>query len=354
MDLKELRRLQSEADGVFSSGTPTPRAFGAVDREYRAVRTDVGLLDRTGLGRFLVRGPDRFTWLQGLVSNDVRPLAAKADRVQACILDATGHIQADVTLVRLADAILVETERPSLDHLAALLDGYLIGEDATIEDATDSIVCLSLQGPRAADLRSAAPEFLACVAADHTGDGGFDLYWPADRVADAWSALRRAGATPVGEDAAEILRVEAGIPRYGLDLNATVLPLEAGLAATHLSVAKGCYVGQEIVARIRAQGKTNRQLSGLRLDERSGAPGDWVLHDGRVVGRLTSVVDAIGVPGQIALGYLRHEVRAPGSRVTIAAANGRVEATVAALPFVSRKSGAQPPTGRTPKGKRAR
>lgn len=344
MQLDDLRRMQAEAGAVFAahSGSAAPAGFGAPAREYRAVRTAAGLLDRTAMGRILLRGEDRAPWLQGLVSNDVRLLAAGRDRLQACLLDATGHVQADLTLVRLPDALLVEMELPWVEHVSRLLDDYLIAEDVTMEDVSASIVCFSVQGPRADEFRTVIASPLAIVEADHTGESGFDLYVAAGQAAGTWCALREAGAEPAGADVAEVLRVEAGIPRYGIDLDASVLPLEAGLLETHISTEKGCYVGQEIVARILSHGRTNRALTGLLLGGAAAQKGDSVLFEGREVGRLTSVVDAMGLDGRIALGFVRHEAREPGTQVTVVGAAGASTAQVAALPFVPRAAGMQP------------
>jgi folate-binding protein YgfZ len=310
--------------------------------EYHAMREGVGLLDRSERGKLLVSGADRLTWLQGMISNDVRPLGDTdkgAKAVCGCVLNATGHLLADVKVINRGDSLLLDLFRPNLDKIHRLLDGFIITEDVQISDVSDSLACLSLQGPAATEAfvreHAHGAQF---VAADYTGLGGFDLYLDVSGAVALWTRLVDSGIAPVGEEAVETLRIEAGIPRYGADMDETTIPLECGIESSHISQTKGCYVGQEIIARIVARGHTNRALTGLLL-EGSELPhkGDRILPtDGeadREIGWVTSACHSPLLGRGIALGYVRHESRAPGTHVRIDRGDGVVRAFTTDLPF---------------------
>jgi folate-binding protein YgfZ len=343
-------------------------------REYQAVRTDVGLIDRSEVGKLAIVGADRYTWLQGMVSNDVRLLqrppvqdgaSAMRRSLQACILNATGHVLTDLTLIDVTgasglaaalglnapDFVLLDLPRINLEKIATLLDRFLITEDVEIVDVTARLNCISLQGPTAAawgeigrldalwNSNGMEGERIA-ILADHTGSGGSDHYFVRAVLSAAPPAI--AGITPVALATQELLRIEAGIPQYGAELDESVIALEANLGPTHISLTKGCYMGQEIIARIDSRGHTNRALTGLAFAAGDAPqPGDriYVLDDAegarRETGRITSVASASpamnGRP--IALGYVRHEHRAPGTHLAVG--DRGLIAEVHPLPFYS-------------------
>jgi aminomethyltransferase len=338
-------------------------------RQYDAVREDVGLIDRSDVGKLAITGPDRFTWLQGMVSNDVSLLERADGRLPACILDATGHVLSDVALINILrydpdpfaamtaqpkeDFILLELPRENVAKIIAILDRYLIMEDVEIRDISEAIGTISLQGPRALDswlpgegLPFDVLDRVYLIQADHTGSGGCDLYFRSARKDEARAAILTANVPEIGPDAQEILRVEAGIPKYGADMDESVLAPEAGLMQTHISLTKGCYVGQEIVARIESRGHTNRALTGLIVAEGDlPGPGDKIFplptEDEplpRESGRITSVVKYAPAVGEraIALGYVRHEHRTPGNRLVVQGDRRKSFVTVAELPFYRR------------------
>ncbi|HZT42260.1 MAG TPA: glycine cleavage T C-terminal barrel domain-containing protein [Chthonomonadaceae bacterium] len=338
--------------------------MGSIEAEYRAVREAVGLLDRAAAGKLALRGSERFSWLQGMVSNDVRLLEQGTKRLLACVLNATGHVLTDLALVDVRganplasalgfpepDFVLADLPRVTLDKIADLFDRYIIMEDVEIEDVSDRLGCFSLQGPRAADfwrpdannLPERIRESVYAVEADHTGSGGCDLYFSSTQAETVREALREAGVVEVGAEAQEVLRVEAGIPRYGAELDESVIALEAGLGPTHISLTKGCYVGQEIIARIDSRGHTNRALTGLILSGALPVPGDKIYplptsedQEPREVGRLTSVVASAPAAGgrPIALGYVRHEHRTPGTPLLLRGEAQQTEAEVVSLPL---------------------
>ena len=325
--------------------------------QYNAVRNDIGLIDRSSVGKIAIYGADRFSWLQGMVSNDVRLLQSGAPALQACILDATGHILSDVTLMNAEQngSILVDLPIINKAKVLDLFNRYIISEDVEIEDFTSTLACLSIQGPKSLGwmmsmesdrmFNDAWDSLVFVIDADYTGSKGVDIYFASEYQDRLRQSQVLAAIVSVEAEAQEVLRVEAGIAKYGVDMDETTLAPEAGLMATHISLTKGCYVGQEIVARIDSRGHTNRALTGLVFAEGDvPASGDKIFaeeEDGgmRESGRITSVVSASpamnGRP--IALGYVRHEHRAPGSRVQVQSGTGSADtartATVVELPF---------------------
>lgn len=339
-----LQEMQKSAGARFGdrNGAVVALDYGDPEAEYRAVREEVGLLAPTPRGFLVLTGRDRFTWLQGMVTNDVRPLAEQTPFVPACILNATGHLLAELTIVNRGDSLLLDLDRRIVDSIYRLLDNYLITEQVEIVDQSDFLVRLSVQGRHVerTRLREAVGEEPLLLARDHTGAGGYDLYVRATDAPHVWERLQEAKFKPVGETAANVLRVEAGIPRFGQDMDETTIPLEAGLGMSHISYTKGCYVGQEIIARIQSRGHTNRALTGLQLDD---APlptkGDRIFpaegETAREIGWITSAVVSPRF-GAIALGYVRHEQSEPETMVQVVGADGtRRTATITPLPFLT-------------------
>jgi folate-binding protein YgfZ len=304
---------------------------------YQAVRTAVGLLDRSDRGFIQVTGRDALPWLQGMVSNDVRPLGGDVSRIQACVLNSSGHLLADIALIATPAGILMEMERFRADQIMRVLESYIISEDVELRDLTGDWACLSLQGPGADALASASERGVTCVPADHTGSGGFDLYLSARDAAALKQRLLSQGAVPVDEVSEQVLRVEAGIPLDGADMDERTIPLEAGLGATHISEKKGCYIGQEIIARISARGHTNREWTGLLLGNAplpdKGAQAHPPDDLEREAGWVTSAAWSPHLGQGIALGYVRHEHREPGTILKLHMTDGVETATVAELPF---------------------
>ncbi len=342
-----------------------------IQTQYDVVRNGIGLMDRSDVGKIAIYGADRFTWLQGMISNDVRPLTKAYSFFQSCVLDATGHILTDLSLVRMdgkkgqamadrlhlgaSEFILADLPRENVPKMMALWERFIIMEDVELRDVSEELGCYSFQGRHAFYLWDLAPlgdndllrgvwEYEVGMPADYTGNLGFNAYFASEDKGLLDNILATNGVVEVGAEAQEILRVEAGIPKYGVDMDESTLAPEAGLMATHISLTKGCYVGQEIVARIDSRGHTNRALTGLVFAENDvPAPGDKIFADeagseGRETGRITSVAAASpamnGRP--IALGYVRHEHRGVGSILRVQGANAARQASVVALPFYHR------------------
>jgi folate-binding protein YgfZ len=259
------------------------------------------------------------------VTNDV-PALEPGDACYAALLDPKAHIQADMRILRAGPSELwLDTEPQTLEAVLAHLRMYKIGRQVEIADRTSERALLSLIGPRAAEMAARAGEPAKVVPTEL----GADLLVPAEAAGTVRAALLAAGALQVGEEAAEVVRVERGIPRHGVDFGPDNLPGEAGITERAVSFTKGCYIGQEPVARMYHRGRPNRTLRGLRLAAEA-PPGAPVSAGPKEVGRLTSSVSSPRL-GAIGLAILRREVES-GDEVTV---GGEVTATVTDLPFDS-------------------
>jgi tRNA-modifying protein YgfZ len=307
-----------------------------VNRAYEACRQALAFRHRREQGVLQVTGADRLTWLNGLLTNDV--LTSGSDRYAAW-LTPQGRMITDMFVVPNDESTWLEVPAPLTQSLAQRLDGLIFAEDARVEDVSAGLLPLEIVGP-------AAEHGVEAVKRALTGRGdvsirvrlveqpvrGAVLYLPRSTYADAIAALTEFGAVPIDDETAEIVRVEAGVPRFLVDMNEETIPLEAGLDHA-ISHTKGCYVGQEIIVRIRdrAHGRVARHLVGLLLEGPAVPAADQpVLVDGRPVGRLTSAVRSVALGQPIALATLHRDHVSPGRPVTLS--DGTV-GTVAALPF---------------------
>ena len=315
----------------------TPAAV-ELDAEYRQLREEAGFVRRAAWRVLEARGPDAIDYLESQLTNDIAPLAA-GDGCYAALLDRKGHLRADLRV------LLVEPERAWLlaeaegtERLATHLGMYKIGRDVELEPA--DLAVLSLIGPASAGalgIGSPLPEHAhqavaigGIVARAIATEDGFDLVVDAAAQEDLARALEASGVPVAGEPAAEILRVESGRPRLGREMTTDTMPAEAGIVARAVSFTKGCYIGQETVARLHYRGKPNRHLRGLKL----AAPandGDVVLHGDREVGRIgTAAISP--AHGPIALAILRREAE---PRAAVAVGDANVSGEVVELPFAA-------------------
>ena len=308
------------------------------DTEYRAATERCGLIDRSERGRLALTGAAAKSFLQGQVSNDVEGLVPGGG-CYAALLSPKGKMLADLRILDTAEEILLDTERSTLQELFNVIRRFSVGYDVQLHKRTLQTGLLSLLGPGSAPVAgvgSLPADEHAHVVADVDGtavravrtDVGVDLLCDAQRTDALAATLTARGAQPISQATADTIRVESGRPRYGVDLDATVIPQEADLNARAVSFTKGCYVGQETVARLFYRGKPNRLLRGLRL-ERPADPGAEVTAGDRVVGRLGSVVQS-PEHGALALALVRREA-APGSRVRVG--DEAIDAVVVELPF---------------------
>ncbi|MBA3329196.1 MAG: folate-binding protein YgfZ [Solirubrobacterales bacterium] len=320
--------------------TDTPTA------EYRVLTEGCALVDRSERGKLALTGAEAASFLSGQVTNDVEALA-EGTGCYAAFLTHKGKMLGDLRILRVGapgvpgSELLLDTERVALQALFDLIRRFKIGFDVEVHKRTLESGLLSLIGPGAREVAGAAdlPETEHAHRADEIGDRparlvvtdtGLDVLCDAADTDAVEAALRAQGAEPASEAAAEIVRVERGRPRYGVDTDDATIPQEAGLNERAVSFTKGCYVGQETVARLFYRGKPNRHLRGLALSE--PAPVGAALHLGeREVGRLTSSVISPAL-GPIALALVRREA-APGDTLAV---HGGATATVVELPFIPR------------------
>jgi tRNA-modifying protein YgfZ len=306
--------------------------------EYRAITETCGVLDRSERGKLALCGADAKSFLQGQVTNDVEALRPGAG-CYAAFLTPKGKMLGDLRILDAGDELLLDTERVVLQALFNMIRRFSIGYDVQLHKRTLERGLLSLIGPDATLVTGAArlgeeehahaPVQIAGVPARAVRtDLGADLLCDASDTDALAAALEEAGVRPVSEAAVECVRVERGRPRYGVDLDDGVIPQEAGLNERAVSFTKGCYVGQETVARLYYRGKPNRSLRGLRC-ETPVQHGETLMLGERSVGRVGSALVSPRF-GPIALALVRREAD-PGARVTVG--DREIEATVIELPF---------------------
>jgi folate-binding protein YgfZ len=298
--------------------------------EYELLRESAGLVDRSARGKLRLTGAEAADYLQGQVTNDVLALEPGTG-CYAALLTHKGKMVADMRVLRGEDFVWIDTEPGRLGPLVRNVSMYSIGRDVKHEDVTDGYAILSLVGPQAREALDVAPpaEEHAFVAGEHglyvATDVGVDVICAAADVAAVREAL---AVEEVSEEVADCLRIESGRPRFGIDVGNETIPQEAGLNERAVSFTKGCYVGQETVARLHYKGKPNRHLRGLALAAPASTGDDVVLGE-RVVGQVGSAAVS-PEHGPIALAILRREAE-PGASVTVGA--GGIEGRVADLPF---------------------
>jgi folate-binding protein YgfZ len=343
--------LFAERDGWL-----LPIHFGNAAAEYKMVRSMAGLIDRCHRGLLQVTGPDRFTFLQGMLSNDLRDIKA-GEAQYATVLSQQGKVLGDVRVLQSENSFYLDLWDFIKDKIVAHLNRYLVADEVEIADRSEGYGILSVQGPRSRELlqklveQGELPDRPAlhtmvdvdaakiCVVSDsHTGEAGFDLIIPVDALDDvarrAADIGRHYSAGWVGEEAQNTLRIEAGIPRYGVDISEDNLLLETGLEHA-VSFKKGCYLGQEVVERIRSRGHVNKKLCGFLLDGQDPArAGDLIFAAGKAIGAITSSVYSLALARPIALGYLHRDFWAPGTIVAVNRGGESIAAAVAELPFL--------------------
>jgi folate-binding protein YgfZ len=316
-------------------------SLDTISTDYRTITEACGLLDRSERGKLALTGTEARSFLQGQVTNDVEALTAGSG-CYAAFLTPKGKMLGDLRILATDDELLLDTERVALQGLFNMIRHFSIGYDAELHKRTLEQGLLSLVGPGAGKVAGAgelpeAEHAHALLDVPGTGvtarairtDVGIDLLCTAGDTDALRAALEDVGVPTVAEAAVECLRVERGRPRYGVDLDDSVIPQEAGLNERAVSFTKGCYVGQETVARLYYRGKPNRALRGLRLSA-PAETGDQLIFDGRVVGHLATVANSPRL-GPIALGLVRREAP-PGTTVEVAD-DGVATAEVTELPF---------------------
>jgi len=312
-----------------------------------------GVIDLSSRGRLLVSGSEAVMFLNGLITNDMKTLALNS-WMPAVFPNVQGRLIAAVRIIHRDDGFLIDTERATLEAIAKLLGRFSLAGDFQVRDLSSETAMLSVQGRKAAQVvGEALDETAASIAragvataklengkvtiirATHSGEDGFDLFVDANAAEDLRRSLIAAGAAPFGEEVAETLRIEAGIPRFGIDMDETKVVTETNLDDA-VSFTKGCYIGQEIIARIKYRGHVAKKLTGVLLDQtvalESGAK--ILSDDDKEIGIVTSATISPRLKQTIALVYVKYDYLAPGTRVKAVSDEQEFPATVTELPFV--------------------
>lgn len=333
--------------------SPTPSSSASTaPAGYAAARAGAGVIDRRARGRIVVSGADRRSYLQGLFTNDIAALTPGTG-CYACYLTAQGRMITDLWVFELGDVLLLTLPAETKDAVLAKLDQFIFSEDVQLGDVSTAFGALAVVGPDAAAAVSAVVTGVSLEALSALGDGGniratfqgqpaivlrsvdlgaggFEVLVDGPQTDALAGALRTAGAEMVSPEAAEALRIEGGIPRFGTDMDEETIPLEAGIESRAISLTKGCYVGQEVIIRVlhRGHGKVARKLVGISL-ESGAAPGAGatITVDGRAVGQVTSAALSPNRGAPLALGYVHRDFVAPGTRVLVADTPGVVTGT---------------------------
>jgi len=331
-------------------GATVASFFSDPQAEFAELRSGCGVFDLGFRAKISLSGGDRVRWLNGMVTNNIRDLAV-GQGVYAFLLNPQGHILGDLYAYNRSDSITVDTDRSQLQKILATFDHYIIMDDVEVANLSDQMTALGVSGPNSRPVLKAAglefPELqpleshtvgwdcdCGCVTCTIVrGDGADESYeiWLApEHVKPLWESLVKAGAAPVGSEALELQRIVSGIPLYGVDIRERDLPQETEQSRA-LNFNKGCYIGQEIVERIRSRGAVHRKFAGFLAEGAAQfSPGMKISAVEKEVGEVTSVATrrSAGAEKSIALGYIRREAGVPGREVVI----GPAKATVIQLP----------------------
>lgn len=334
--------------------------YGDAAAEHGALRATAGVLDLSFRGRLCLTGADRVRLLNGQVTNNVKDLPAGAG-CYAALVTAKGKMQSDLNIYNLPNELLLDFEPGLTAEIARRFEKYIIADDVQVVEVEPHYGLLSVQGPRAwsvveklgigfslpaaplrfSSVNDATLGELYCMSHPRTGADGFDLFTPTSSlgaVADKLiAAVQEAGGRACGWTALEMARIEAGIPRFGVDMDGTNLPPEAGIDARAVSYSKGCYIGQEVIARIRTYGQVAKALRGLRLAaELKVLPmkGDRLYKGDKEIGYVTSALASPALKTNIALAYVRREGNQPGTELTLRTSDGDSPASIVELPFL--------------------
>lgn len=342
------------------AGWEVPAHYGDVAAEHRAVRQAVGIADLSHRGKIRVTGDDRVKWLQSIISNDILPLTPGQGRYSS-FLTHKGKMLTYFRLYMQTDAVMLEDVGEIGETTFQALRKFLLyGTKAKMENCAESWGLLLVSGPKTGQVIQSAfgvdvtdlkpVNFVTAqiggthalvLRTEETGEIDIEILLPATGLLPAWTALLEAGAKynikPVGTHAREALRIEAGIPKAGPDLNEDIVPPEANLEGKAFSLSKGCYPGQEVVARMDTYGSVRRHLVGLVLKDAAIPPKGAKLFSGdREVGWISSAVYSPHLSKAIAFGFPLRDFSKPDTALTVEIDGARHEATVHTLPFYSR------------------
>ncbi len=362
MKHSRLHQEHAQLGAIFEeiTGWEMPVRYEDIAAEHRAVRQAVGIADLSHRGKLRVTGEDRVKWLQSIISNDILPLRPG----QGCYSSLLTHKGKMLTYFRLymqSDAVMIE-DAGEIGHITfqTLRKFLLYGTKAKIEDCTETWGLLLISGPKAAQVIQSAfgvdvtdlkpVDFVTAQVGGHhalvlrteeTGEVDIEIFLPAEGLLTAWtSALQvgtKFGIKAIGTQTREALRMEAGLPKAGLDLNEEIVPPEANLEGKAFSLNKGCYPGQEVVARMDTYGTVRRKLVGLILEDSVIPPHGSKLSSGdREVGWISSAIRSPQLDKVIAFGFPLRDFSTVGTELTVECSGAKHTATVHSLPFYTR------------------
>jgi aminomethyltransferase len=319
------------------------------ETEYKAVRDNgAGIFEFPQRGLIEVSGGEAVQFLNGMLTNDIAKLPENSWML-AAFPNVQGRLLAFVRVLRIGDRFIFDTEAATREKVFNNLFRFTFAGDFKVRDLSEEMNLLSLQGRRAAEILEKSKvqspkskvevveaeykgEKAFIIQAAHAAENGFDLFAPAELIRDLSNEFENAGAVKISDETHEVLRVEAGIPLYAVDMDETTVVLETGLDEA-VSFTKGCYVGQEVIIRIHHRGHVAKKLAGLIFDESKEIPTGAELKtpEGKNAGRVTSVAFSPALNKQIALAYVRYDFLQPETELLV---NDESKARVAALPFV--------------------
>jgi folate-binding protein YgfZ len=346
--LLPLHRTAGARIGEFT-GCTLPEGFSDFETEYRAARETVALIDTNWHLSANFSGRDRVKYLHAITSGNVKDLAEDRGTL-ALLLSPQGRILAELEIYALPENVLLRSHVSLRGQTIGTLRKYILGSQVKLEDATDMLGSFAVEGPRATEVWKALAgveisELPDMAAAEVTidqircrllhrsnfGQPGAEIVASVDSLAQLWrtaeAAIRAQGGAPIGMVALNSLRLEAGVPWFPVDFNDTVIPHEAAVEGTHISFNKGCYTGQEIVERVRSQGRVNRKRVLLKFSSaQPPLPGTKLRAGGAEVGAVTSAAYSPAAGAAIGMGYVRREQHAPGSVVEYDGGTAEVKA----------------------------
>ena len=343
--------LQRKAGAVLKEefGWRMSASYSTLEEEYAAATLGIGIVDRSYMGRLEITGDDAIDLLDRLSTNDLADL--QQNTVVGTVLTTNKGRVIDLLLVnRREDGLLVLTGPTTRTRVLEWIDFYTIMEDVTSRDATEETAMFSLIGAKAAEALPESARELShytstavriegidalVLRTDFAGVPGYDIVVAPTDASKLWSSFVEAGALPVGTQTVELIRIERGLPVSAKDYGEDYNPLEANLL-DFISFNKGCYIGQEVVARLNTYDKVQKRLMGLSwASENEVAPGAEIYADGKKVGAVTSAVKSHRLSSGIGLGYVRKAQTKAGAELCARTDDGEVTVTVSELPFVA-------------------
>lgn len=351
MSLLALHEFHELQDAQFTdvNGIEQVTSYGDVAAEYRAFKETAGFIDLSNRSRVCLLGEDRLKFLHGQVTNDIQGLKADGG-CYAALVNAKAKMESDLYVYRLVDELLLDFEPGLTEKVTTRLDKYIIADDVQIVDVAPHYGLVSVQGPKSADaiaalglvptlptaplhwVKDSVPDVgdIYVMNQPRLGTTGYDVFIPSaglGMIADKLlAAVKAQGGRACGWEAFEAARIEAGIPRYGVDMDDTNLAPEAGLEKRAISYSKGCYIGQEVIARIRTYGQVAKALQRLELTGLTELPekGTKLQVAGKDVGYITSSVRIPGSQSTLALGYVRKEHKEPGTVLDLPSGQAKI------------------------------